>query len=230
MLIALDLFCCAGGASQGLTECGFDVFGVDIEPRPTWQRRFGASRFRNAAVLDDLLVGGDFVPMPRFIWASPPCQRYSDATRQTGTPDNHPDLIEPVRVRLQRLAREHGIAWCIENVPRAPLVDPIMLCGAMFDLGVVRHRIFETSWPIAQPSHVKHKGSLVTGEYVTVAGNGGVPAWTLKEREKRGLPRHREGEFSLANWSRAMGIDWMMRAELVEAIPPAYSRWIGERL
>lgn len=231
--IALDLFCCAGGASEGLRRAGFDVYGVDIEDRPTWRKRFGGERFAQHDAIDvlDRMVRAQHYDGPTrgrypikfdFIWASPPCQRHSAATRQTGKPDNHPDLIPPTRERLQRL----GIPYVIENVLGAPLVDPILLCGAMFDLGVVRHRLFECSWPIERPAHPKHKGSLVTGEYVTVAGNGGG---TLKEREKRGLPRHRDGEYSLENWSRAMGIDWMTREELVEGIPPAYAQWIGER-
>jgi len=226
--IALDLFCCAGGASEGLRRAGFDVWGVDIEHRETWCTRFGREHFYNASaldVLDDLIVGGDCVPGPAFIWASPPCQRHSQATRQTGRPDAHPDLIAPTRDRLRAL----GVPYVIENVLGAPLINPIMLCGAMFDLGVIRHRLFEFSWPVPPVEHVKHKGSLVTGEYVTVAGNGGVPAWTLKEREKRGLPRHRDGEYSLENWQRAMGIDWMPRDELVEAVPPAYAEWVGRQ-
>lgn len=212
---ALDLFCGAGGASMGLVLAGFQVDGIDISPQPHYP-----FRFERADALD---VSIDEIRLYDLVWASPPCQRYSDATRQTGNPDEHPDLIAPVRAMLV----EAGVPYIIENVLNAPLIDPIMLCGAMFDLGVVRHRLFETNLPIAQPPHVKHKGSIVTGEYVTVAGNGGVPSWTLKERERRGLPRHIRGEFSLANWSRAMGIDWMERHELVESIPPAYSKFLG---
>jgi DNA (cytosine-5)-methyltransferase 1 len=238
-VIAWDLFCCAGGATEGLSRAGFAVYGFDLVERPTWARRFGADRFSRIdalALLDRAIAArrtgaalccegreGRGIPLPDFVWASPPCQRHSSATRQSGNPDRHPDLIAPTRERL----RELGAPYVIENVLGAPLIDPIMLCGAMFDLGVVRHRLFEFSWQVVQPAHPKHKGSLVTGEYVTVAGNGGVPAWTLKERERRGLPRHREGEYSLENWSRAMGIDWMPRDELVEAIPPAFAEWIG---
>lgn len=197
---------------MGLHRAGFDVVGVDIRPQESYP-----FPFVHADALDVDLCGFDL------IWASPPCQRYSAATRQTGKPSAHPDLIAPIRARLQVI----GSLYVIENVLGAPLVDPVMLCGAMFGLGVVRHRLFEVSFPYTAPEHKRHAGSLVTGEYVTVAGNGGVPSWTLKERERRGLPRHREGEYSLANWRRAMGIDWMDRAELVEAIPPAYAEHIG---
>lgn len=97
----------------------------------------------------------------------------------------------------------------------------------MFGLGVVRHRLFECSFDVGLLPPHKHKGSIVTGEYVTVAGNGGVPAWTLKERERRGMPRHIPGEMSLERWQQAMGIDWMERSELVQAIPPAFSEFLG---
>lgn len=219
-MLALDLFCKAGGAGMGLYRAGFAVVGIDIDPQPRYPFTFcrgGALGYLEQNY--KRLRRGDY----DLVWASPPCQRHSSATRQTGKPDDWPDLIAPVRALL----KDAGAAYVIENVLGAPLVSPIMLCGAMFDLGVVRHRLFECSFPIEQPPHPKHRGSLVTGEYVTVAGNGGVPAWTLKEREKRGLPRHIPGEYSLKRWSKAMGIDWMERHELVEAIPPAYAEFIG---
>lgn len=197
---------------MGLHLAGFEVTGVDLHPQPEYPFAFVQA---NALEVD--LAGYDFV------WSSPPCQRYSAATRQSGKAADHPDLVAPVR---QRLASS-GLPYVIENVLGAPLLAPIMLCGSMFGLGVVRHRLFETSFLCLAPPHPKHAGSLVTGEYVTVAGNGGVPAWTLKERERRGLPRHREGEYSLATWQAAMGIDWMSRPTLVQAIPPAFAEYIG---
>jgi DNA (cytosine-5)-methyltransferase 1 len=209
---ALDLFCGAGGASMGLARAGFDVVGVDLAPQPEYP-----CRFVQADALTYPLDGFDLV------WASPKCQRWSAATRQSGSPADYPDQITPIRERL----RVSSVAYIIENVLGAPLIDPVMLCGSMFDLGVVRQRIFECSFDTGDaPSH-EHRGSLVTGEYVTVCGNGGVPAWTLKERERRGLPRHIPGEMSLERWREAMGIDWMSRKALVQAIPPAYAEWLG---
>ncbi len=142
--------------------------------------------------------------------------------RQSGSPDDHPNLVDPIRERL----RASGAAYAIENVIGAPLIDPITLCGSMFGLRVIRHRLFECSFPVDTPEHI-HRGSLVTGEYLTVAGNGGVPAWTYKERMKLGLPRFMPGEMDLATWRAAMGIDWMSRERLVQAIPPAYAEHIG---
>ena len=214
MLKALDLFCRAGGSSKGLQLAGFDVTGVDIDPQPEYPFRFVQA---DALAYD--LRGYDL------IIAGPKCQRWSQATRQSGDPSQYPDQIMPLRERLIA----NGAPFIIENVLGAPLRDPVMLCGAMFGLGVVRHRLFECSFPIERPTHPKHKGSLVTGEYVTVAGNGGVPAWTMKERERRGLPRHIPGEMTLQRWQQAMGIDWMSRGNLTQAIPPAFFEWLGVR-
>jgi DNA (cytosine-5)-methyltransferase 1 len=210
---ALDLFCGGGGAAKGLVEAGFEVFGVDAREQPEYPYEMVV-----ADALDYPFDGFDFV------WASPPCQRFSHATRDKS---RHQDLIDPIRERLVA----SGLPYVIENVVGAKkfLRDPVMLCGAMFGLGVVRHRLFECSWPVRAPEHVKHKGSIVTGEYVTVAGNGGVPSWTLRERERRGLPRHIPGEMTLERWQEAMGIDWLSRKPLVQAIPPAFSRFIGEQ-
>jgi DNA (cytosine-5)-methyltransferase 1 len=209
-MIAIDLFCGGGGASMGLAQAGFDVIGVDLAPQPQYP-----FRFVQADALTYPLDGAALV------WASPPCQAHSTATRNRA---RHACLIEPTRSRL----RAAGVPYVIENVLGAPLVDPITLCGAMFGLGVVRHRLFEVSFPIPQPQHPRHRGSIVTGEYVTVAGNGGVPSWTMRERERRGLPRHVPGEMTLERWREAMGIDWLDRRPLSQAIPPAYARFIGE--
>ena len=203
---------------MGLHRAGFDVVGVDIETMPEYPQGDGFA-FVQGDALTFPLEGFDL------IWASPKCQRYSAATRQTGNPESHPDQIAPIRERL----RASGTPFIIENVLGAPLVDPIMLCGAMFRLGVVRHRLFECSFMIEHPKHPRHQGSLVTGEFVTVAGNGGVPAWTYKKREAMGKPRYMPDEMKLETWQMAMGIDWMGRDTLVQAIPPAYSEWVAQR-
>ena len=213
---ALDLFCCSGGASEGLRRAGFDVTGVDIVPRPSYP-----FKFIQADALTFDLRGFDL------IWASPPCQRYttaqhvSKAKRQEG----RLDLIPATRERLG----ESGTPYIIENVAGAPLArDRVMLCGSMFDLRVIRHRYFECSFPVVAPPH-EHKGSLVTGEYLTVTGHCGIPAWTMKEREKKGLPRHMPGEMKPETRSAAMGIDWMNMADLSQAIPPAYAEFIARQ-
>lgn len=230
----LDLYCGAGGASAGYVAAGFDVVGVDIVPQDEYPFDF---------------VHGDALTFPLdgfdFVHASPPCKAHSTVTRahlkakrsalafdfEAGVVAveqraKHESQVEAIRARLTA----HGGLWVIENVVGAPLINPVMLCGAMFKLGVIRHRLFEFSWPVEQPEHVEHKGSIVTGEYVTVTGNSnGVPSWTYKQREKLGLPRYFPGEGSLARRREAMGIDWMSNATLVQAIPPAFARWVGER-
>lgn len=200
---ALDLFCGAGGVSVGLQRAGFDVTGIDINPQP--HHRGG--HFIQADALDvlqeiDFLLGFDF------IWASPPCQAYTVA-RFCGKKTGYPELIEPVREALQRW----GGAWVIENVPGAPLHRPALLCGLALGLKVKRHRLFESSFFILTPPCPKGH----PGEWFTVFGNGG----TGPSRR----PRWRTGDEA----QQAMGIDWMPRKALSQAIPPAYAEWIGRQ-
>lgn len=195
---ALDLFCCAGGAAMGLHRAGFDVTGVDIEPQPHYPFTF-VQGDALAANLD----GFDFV------WASPPCQRFSMYSRNLGTSENFPDLIEPMRQKLTAW----GGDWVIENVVGAPLRANAMLCGTMFGLKVLRHRLFETSFPTpALTLSCRHQG-----DEIPVYGNG-TPQW---HREKLGR------NIGVAEQRAAMGIDWMTRDELTQAIPPAYSEYLA---
>lgn len=193
---ALDLFCCAGGASMGLYRAGFDVVGVDIEPQPHYPFPF---------------IQADAMSMsPRgfdFIWASPPCQAHTLAQRIRK--NDHPELIPGTRAMLERSGAG---AWVIENVPGAPLVNPVELCGAMFGLRVYRHRLFEASFPLTAPGHPEHI----------------APLRKMGRKPSPGDFMHVVGNFSGVEQAReAMGIDWMMRDELREAIPPAYSEYIG---
>lgn len=194
---ALDLFCGAGGATKGLQRAGFHVTGVDIARQPHY--------------CGDLFVQADALRPPfdltgfDFIWASPPCQAHSKTRAIHG--NDYPDLIPQTRDLLADAA-----AWAIENVPGAPLRNPVMLCGTMFGLKVIRHRCFETSFPLLAPQCGRHgptnshRGYSTGAEFICVAGNN---------------YRRVEG-------AAAMGIDWMTnRGELSEAIPPAYSEFIG---
>lgn len=199
---ALDLFCKAGGASMGLHLAGFDVTGIDIEPQPRYPFHFIPG---DALTVD--LSGYDL------IWASPPCQRYT-SLRSVFDASRYMDLMAPTRQRL--LAS--GVPWIIENVPGAPMRGDVMLCGAMFGLRSYRHRLFETSWPITlQPPHPRHvirvnrrkvnrRVHWDAGGFVTVVGD--IGSYVGPE---------------------AMGIDWMTGAELSQAVPPAYSHWLGEQ-
>ena len=193
---ALDLFCCAGGASMGLHRAGFDVIGVDIEPQPHYP-----FEFRQADALKYPLDGFDL------IWASPPCQAHTLCQRIRN--NDHPDLIGSIRQRLYA-SNAH---YVIENVVGAPLIGPIELCGAMFGLRTYRHRLFECSFPVSTPPHPAHE----------------VPTKKMGRPPNPGEFIHVVGNFSGINQAReAMGIQWMPRNKLREAIPPAYSEYLGQ--
>lgn len=206
-LRALDLFCCAGGATNGLQRAGFHVTGVDIRPQP----RYCGDAFFQADALAFPLDGFDF------IWASPPCQRFSDLAKRNGNAHEWPDLIAPVRRRLAQSSAWH----VIENVEGAPLVNPIKLCGTMFPgLRVLRHRIFESNFLIPQCHHGKHP--LVYTRDKRKSHYGKLDEMKAFVQVTGG------GNCSVAAARDAMGIDWMTKAELNEAIPPAYSEFIGK--
>lgn len=204
-LKALDLFCCAGGAAMGLHRAGFEVVGVDLRQQPRYP-----FEFHHADALEFPLEGFDF------IWASPPCQRFSDLAKRNGNAHEWPDLVDPIRKRLE----VSGAAWVIENVEGAPLRNPVTLCGTMFDgLRVLRHRLFESNFPIAQPPHGSHP--LVFTMDKRKAHYGKL------DQNKSFVQVTGGGNCSKENAAAAMGIDWMTKNELNEAIPPAYSEYIG---
>ena len=180
---------------MGLHRAGFDVVGIDIKPQPRYP-----FEFHQADAMTFPLIGFDF------IWASPPCQAHTKAQRIRG--NHHPDLIDKTRAKLIA----SGIPFCIENVPGAPLLDPIMLCGAMFGLRTYRHRLFECSFPVAAPPHPKHT----------------APLRKMGRPVRPGEFMHIVGNFSGANLAREiMEMPWAARDELREAIPPAYSEYIA---
>lgn len=192
---------------MGLIQAGFEVVGVDI-------RAVAGRYYPGEFVLSDALEFLAGVQPGEFdlIWASPPCQRFSCATRVQGDNGDHPDLIEPTRAALMGL----GTPWIIENVPFAPLRPDLLLCGQMFGLPLIRHRIFEIGgFATYQPEHPPHRGRTYT-----VAGR---PGGTSRRDGAR-------GRGSTEDWKRAMGIDWLSSRMLVEAIPPAYSRFIAEHV
>lgn len=199
---ALDLFCGAGGASKGLMDAGFDVTGVDLRPMP----RHRGDRFVQADAVDFPTEGFDF------IWASPPCQRFT-CLKSVFDSSKYPDLIEPIRAKLQA----SGVPWVMENVVGAPLRVDLTLCAAAFGLRSYRHRIFEANFPLTAMAHPRHRVPVNrrktnrrahwdAGGFVTVTGD--IGSYVGPE---------------------AMGIDWMTGAELSQAIPPCYSEYIGKQ-
>ena len=207
----LDLYCKAGGAGMGYHRAGYEVIGVDIEPQPNYPFRFiqaDAIKFMEAF----LYYGWEALFDKNFdaIHASPPCQKNSTMTKGLWKDrlDSHPELIAPTR----ELLKQTGLPYIIENVPTAPLENPTVLCGSMFGIGVRRHRLFETSFPITAPS-CNHK---VQGRVVAVYGHSGGSS------KRDGL------KFGgVDTWKKAMGIDWMTGNELSQAIPPAYTEYIA---
>lgn len=200
----LDLFCGAGGAAMGYHRAGFDeIVGVDINPQPNYPFEF---------IRANALERSDFGGFD-LVHASPPCQSYSALKGLIG--EIRPALVEPVR----DLLAASGVPHVIENVVGAPLVDPIRLCGSSFGLGVWRHRLFELSFPVALVppcSHYHHP------KPVDVTGTGGPSS---KPRTDGGGVSRKPR--SLEHARQSMGVDWMTRRELSEAIPPAYTEWIG---
>lgn len=212
----LDLCCRGGGASAGYHAAGFDVTGVDVEPQPYYPFPFIQA---DALTVD--LSSYDVIA------ASPPCQRYSTAT-PAARRDDHADLVQPIRERLQD-AVEHGDAWAyvIENVPGSPLDNPITICGETLRLGVRRHRLFESNVELyGTPCH-HDLGAPVTRVYGSrfSLGRKGLDPETSPEA---GCEASRSPLTDIAR--TAMGIDWLPWSDLTQAIPPAYTTWIGQQL
>jgi len=207
----LDLFCCAGGVAAGYDRAGFEVVGVDIDPQPNFPFEFIQA--------DALALPMKFLKSFDAIHASPPCQSYSDLAKRNGNAHEWPRLVEPVREMLIR----SGKPYVIENVEGAPLLNPVVLCGTMFKgLRVLRHRLFESNFTITVPPHGKHpichtfdKRKAQFGktndmvDFVSVNGGGNCTVAAAKD---------------------AMGIDWMTKDEMNEAIPPVYMEFIGKQL
>lgn len=198
----LDLFCKAGGASMGYHRAGFEVVGVDIDPQPRYP-----FEFVQADALAFLIANGEEFDAYA---GSPPCQRYTMAQRIQGRV--HSDYIAGLRGLFQAF----GKPYVIENVPGAPLNNSLTLCGAMFPgLRTYRHRLFESNLRLDPPVHPEHAAAVTkmgrppqAGEFMHVVGNFS------------GVEQARE----------AMGIDWMTRDELREAIPPAYTEFLGRQI
>jgi DNA (cytosine-5)-methyltransferase 1 len=202
----LDLFCGAGGAGRGYQMAGFDVTGVDA----VHQRHY-PGRFHKGDAMEVSLDGFDVVH------ASPPCQAYSRTTNiRAGSADAHPRLLEAVRARLEAW----GGPYVIENVEGAPMRKErtVMLCGRMFGLLTYRHRMFESNVFLMSQPHKAHRKKVARKLEEIEADPEAILSAV--------------GNFAAVDrHAKALGIDWRMtRAEMAEAIPPAYTRYLGLQL
>jgi len=201
----LDLFCGAGGASAGYAAAGFEVHGVDLKHG----KRYPYTYVR-ADVLD-VLRDKNYLDQFDVIHASPPCQTHSitkHLRNAQGKTTSKLDLIPETRAALVK----SGKPYIIENVPGSPLIDPIQLCGSSFGLKVRRHRLFESNMPL-KGSVCNHK---LQGRPVGVYGS-------LNDE----IPQGGKTAATINDARDAMGMPWAIWTELVEAIPPAFTEYLG---
>lgn len=206
----IDFYCGGGGASVGYAQAGFHVVGVDHLPQKNYPYDF---------IQADCLDVLRYFDLSRFdaIHASPPCKVHTKLW--TVADDRHTDLLTPTRPLLERT----GLPWVIENVPGAPMRSDLFLCGTHFHLGancrdgkfrhLQRHRWFETNWPVVPSPHT----CFHFGPAIGVYGHGGIS---------------RSGNYMghIEEWREAMEIPWMVRHDLAEAIPPAYTKFVGRQM
>ena len=217
----LDLFCGAGGAAVGYHRAGFEVVGVDINPQPHYP-----FEFHQGDALKYLLEHWEDFDA---FHASPPCQAFTplSALPNAGAKRTPVNLIPATRSAFALIGRP----WVIENVPQAPIAGTsdlfgrhgVTLCGTQFGLRIFRHRKFEANFTLTSQPHAKHQhlamraGYLPTEErpYMSIHGRGGhnSKAWVAKAAEVMGAP-----------WM-ATDLD-----AVCEAIPPAYTEYIGRQL
>jgi len=205
----LDLFCGAGGAAMGYYRAGFEVVGVDIKPQPHYP-----FEFHQADALQFPLDGFDV------IHASPPCQAYSIMRNLPWLRHkDYPALIDVTRERLS----QPGVPYIIENVMGAHLAAG-WLCGGMFGLPFYRHRAFETNWFWMQPGHPKHQFTVRNGRLL------GARARDIVHNGARAVGANVGHAAGVGQAREAMEIPWMTREEITQAIPPAYTEYIGRQL
>jgi DNA (cytosine-5)-methyltransferase 1 len=206
---ALDCFCCAGGATRGLQQAGYEVTGIDTRPQP----HYCGDRFYQDDAMAWLRGERETLDSFDLIWASPPCQRYSELT-PADRKEQHPDLLPEVGALL----RAQPTPFILENVELAKhlLRSPIMLCGSMLGLPIWRHRYFEVGnvdlfflLPPCDHSFIP----------ILISGQG--------SRKTNGI---RQARIPTGVKQRAIGTPWMNRDEMSECIPPAYSRFLAERI
>jgi len=202
----LDLFCGAGGAGMGYYRAGFEVVGVDIKPQPHYP-----FEFHQADALTYPLEGFDAYH------ASPPCQYYSRMRNLSWLKENkYWRSVPPTIEYLKAIGNKPFVIENVENCWDMP--ESFVICGFSLGLSLYRHRRFMVNFPIMLPSHQKHKKLVETGKRSIAV---------FKEINRESIAGHFSG---VAKARKVMGIDWMTRDELSQAIPPAYTEYIGKHL
>jgi DNA (cytosine-5)-methyltransferase 1 len=231
--LALDFCCKAGGASAGMVLAGFRVIGVDIEPQPAYPYEFVKA--------DVVKYGAELIERyrPAVVIGSPPCKTHTalkHAARATAARWDHVDIIADVRA----IFRASGLPYVIENVEQAAahMVNPMTPCGTEFGLSTLdaegerrwlkRHRLFESNIMLMRNGGCAdcsgRPGRRPIGG--VHGGGGGKPRNPIgKDGRKRG-----GYQFHAAAARDVLGVPWMNRDECAQAIPPAYTKHIGEQL
>lgn len=208
----LDLFCGAGGAGMGYHRAGFDVVGIDLHPQPNYPFPF---------VRADALEPPVDLSAFDAIHASPPCQAHvsgmAAANAALGRTLEHVDLIPATRALL----RSTGLPYVIENVEGSPLLAPVRLCATAFALPMYRHRLFESNL-LLMGCECEHDRQREAKYWTSWRPNGEVRRAKVVQVYGQAAERHL--------WPDAMGIDWMTPDEMTQAIPPAYTEWLGRQL
>lgn len=228
----LDAFCCEGGSTAGYQRAGFHVTGIDLKAQP----RYCGDAFIQGDALEYL---AEHAREYDAVHASPPCQGYSIMRNLPWLRDkDYPLLIAPVLEILEA----SGTFYIVENVDGAKReLQAGWLCGGMFGLPFYRHRRFATNWPWMAPGHPTHRASVQSAEvllamnrrrggdsYKTV-GHASLADWQRGNgAQKRGVGVGHAAGWRLA--AEAMGIDWMDRDGLSQAIPPVFTEYLGRAL
>lgn len=207
----LDLFGGSQGSGVGFARAGFRVTSIDRDPHP---RHPEVAEVIQADALD-VLMDEQFLSRFAVRYGGPPCQGYSSMTADHS---KHPRLIGTVRDRFKAV----GGPYVIENVvgARPHMLNPVRVCGQALGLGVRRHRLFESNaFLFGTPCRHSAVPIGVYGDHPDPVTHI-RPSGTSRGRRARTLPEAQE----------AMGIDWMDWDALTEAIPPAYTQYLGEQL
>ena len=255
----IDGYCCEGGMWRGLTDAGWDVYGIDLFEDFSQTRYPGPSYEGDFILAMTMLLAGEKLPFTHkdgsVEWlgladfqgahASPPCQHASAGTRSLRAKDGkeYVALIEPTRWLLQQT----GLPWTIENVKGAALRNPITLCGSMWDMGaqdedglnlrLERHRLFESNVLLYPPRECVHNPNVwVAGVYGGSRRAKRAKGETLAEvapRDRHAAKYERNGGYvprSREVQQQLLGIDWMTQKGMAQSVPPRYAEWVGTLL